>query len=249
MDKDTRPGTWRDCNDPNLAKRMEDYRRKRKARRRRQTAARITALVAAFLLGLAVGRYTRTPAQADKPEPPPATSTPAATVPATSEPTAADLWSDDRSRIDTPLLTADLEAETQWAIFELCSQDADLFCATMAIAYHESRYTPDLVGDDGKSLGMMQINARWHTGRMEALGVTDLTDPEQCAAVAIDYLKELEGLTGATPDDPALYMAYNMGPAGARKALAAGQETTAYSEAVLATYRSYKEEMEWAADD
>ena len=33
MDKDTRPGTWRDCNDPNLAKRMEDYRRKRKARR------------------------------------------------------------------------------------------------------------------------------------------------------------------------------------------------------------------------
>lgn len=119
----------------------------------------------------------------------------------------------------------------------------------MAIAYHESRYTPDLVGDDGKSLGMMQINARWHTGRMEALGVTDLTDPEQCAAVAIDYLKELEGLTGATPDDPALYMAYNMGPAGARKALAAGQETTAYSEAVLATYRSYKEEMEWAADD
>lgn len=79
MDKDTRPGTWRDCNDPNLAKRMEDYRRKRKARRRRQTAARITALVAAFLLGLAVGRYTRTPAQADKPEPPPATSTPAAT--------------------------------------------------------------------------------------------------------------------------------------------------------------------------
>lgn len=250
MDKDTRPGTWRDCNDPNLAKRMEDYRRKRKARRRRQTAARITALVAAFLLGLAVGRYTRTPAQADKPEPPPATSTPAATVPATSEPTAADLWSNDRSRIDTPLLDhAALEPETQWAIFNLCSQDADLFCATMAIAYHESRFTPDLVGDDGKSVGMMQINTKWHTGRMEALGVTDLTDPVQCAAVAIDYLKELEGLTGASPDDPALYMAYNMGPAGARKALEAGKETTAYSEAVLATYRSYKEEMEWAADD
>ena len=234
---------------PDLEQRLEARRKEHKARRRRRTAARITALVAAFLLGLAVGRYTRTPAQADEPEQPPATSTPAATVPATNEPTAADLWSDDRSRIDTPLLTADLEAETQWAIFELCGQDTDLFCATMATAYHESRFTADLLGDNGKSVGMMQINTDYHQDRMEALGVTDLTDPVQCAAVAIDYLKELESLTGATPDDPALYMAYNMGPSGARKALAAGRETTPYSEAVLATYRSYKEEMEWAADE
>lgn len=253
MDKDTRPGDRQDwiITDPDLAQRLAGYRRERKARRRRQTAARITALVAAFLLGLAVGRYTRTPAQADEPE---LTTAPTVKVidPTDALPTnsALELWSDDRSRIDTPLLDhAALEPETQWAIFELCGQDTDLFCATMAIAYHESRFTPDLVGDDGKSVGMMQINARWHTDRMEALGVTDLTDPEQCAAVAIDYLKELEGLTGATTDDPALYMAYNMGPAGARKALAAGQENTPYSEAVLATYRSYKEEMEWAADE
>lgn len=182
--------------------------------------------------------------------PAPAESAPVVTIPMEPEINAADLWSDDRSRIDTPLLDhADLEPETQWAIFDLCGQDTDLFCATMAIAYHESRFTPDLIGDDGKSVGMMQINARWHTGRMEVLGVTDLTDPEQCAAVAIDYLKELEDITGATPDDPALYMAYNMGPSGARKALDAGRETTPYSEAVLATYRSYKEEMEWAADE
>lgn len=155
MGKDTRPGDRQGwvITDPDLAQRMEAHRKERKAIRRRQTAARITALVAAFLLGLAVGRYTRPPAQADEPEPPPATSTPAATVPATSEPTAADLWSDDRSRIDTPLLDhADLEPETQWAIFDLCGQDTDLFCATMAIAYHESRFTPDLIGDDGKSI-------------------------------------------------------------------------------------------------
>ena len=253
MDKDTRPGDRQDwiITDPALAQRMEGYRRERKARRRRRTAARITALVAAFLLGLAVGRYTRTPVQAG----PTLAPTPAPTVKAI-DPTdalpmnsASELWSDDRIRIDTPLLTADLEAETQWAIFELCGQDTNLFCATMAIAYSESRFTADLLGDNGKSVGMMQINTDYHQDRMEALGVTDLTDPVQCAAVAIDYLKELENLTGATPDDPALYMAYNMGPSGARKAIAAGRETTPYSEAVLATYRSYKEEMEWAADD
>lgn len=57
---------------------------------------------------------------------------------------ASELWSDDRSRIDTPLLDhASLEAETRWAIFDLCGQNTDLFCAPMAIAYHESRFTLD----------------------------------------------------------------------------------------------------------
>lgn len=256
MDKDTRPDNQREVividpeSNSDIDLFLEARRQERRIRRRRRTAARITSLVAAFLLGLAVGRYTRTPAQADAPEPTPAPTVkvidPTDALPMNS---ASELWSDDRSRIDTPLLTADLEAETQWAIFELCSQDTDLFCATMAIAYSESRFTADLLGDNGKSVGMMQINTDYHQDRMEALGVTDLTDPVQCAAVAIDYLKELEDITGATPDDPALYMAYNMGPSGARKAIAAGRETTPYSEAVLATYRSYKEEMEWAADE
>lgn len=250
MGKDTRPGDRQGwiITDPDLAQRMEAHRKERKAIRRRQTAARITALVAAFLLGLAVGRYTRPPAQADEPEPPPATSTPAATVPATSEPTAADLWSDDRSRIDTPLLSsADLESETQWAIFtEVCGQDPSAFCAVMAIAYTESRFTPDLVGDDGLSFGVMQINTKWHTGRMEALGVADLTDPVQCAAVGLDYLQELARTTGSGLTDHALYMAYNMGPSGARKALEAGRTSTSYSEAVLEVYQEYMTEMEWA---
>lgn len=186
---------------------------------------------------------------AQTPEPMPTDSPPMLVLPITDEPTAADLWSDDRSRIDTPLLSAaDLDPEIQWAIFEACGQDASLFCATMAIAYVESRYTTDLIGDDGLSFGMMQINTKWHTGRMEALGVTDLTDPVQCAMVAIDYLKELEAITGASLEDHALYMAYNMGPSGARKAQANGRTSTDYSEAILSTYHGYMMEMEWAGD-
>lgn len=95
---------------------------------------------------------------------------------------------------------------------------------------------------------MMQINTKYHRERMEALGITDLTDPIQSAVVAADYLKEIEGLTGATTDDPLLYMAYNMGPAGARKALLAGTESTEYSDKVLATYRGYREQMEDSSD-
>lgn len=58
----------------------------------------------------------------------------------------------------------------------------------------------------------------------------------------------LFGGVSATTDDPLLYMAYNMGPAGARKALLAGTESTEYSDKVLATYRGYREQMEDSSD-
>ena len=113
--------------------------------------------------------------------------------------------------------------------FEACEYDPGLFCFLMAIGQHESRFNPDTQGDGGDSLGVFQINTRWHTGRMEALGVTDLTDTAQCAAVALDYLRELVSRYGFEPESEALLMAYNMGPGGARKALNAGQTSTEYS--------------------
>lgn len=205
------------------------------------------ALAIALGCGLTMAGCRTTEAEA----PPVLEAQPTASAQATvttppEEPSAADLWSDDRSRTDTPLLDISLEPETQWAIFYECGQDPSLFCATMAIAYVESRFTPDLVGDDGKSIGMMQINTKWHTGRMEALGVTDLTDPVQSARVAIDYLQELARITGDGLTDHALYMAYNMGPSGARRAQEAGTTSTSYTETVLEVYQEYMTEMEWA---
>lgn len=152
---------------------------------------------------------------------------------------AADLWSDDRSRIDVPLLDVPLESETQWTIFEQCGQDTGLFCAVMAIATVESGFDPQMVGDGGDSIGMMQINTCWHTGRMEALGVTDLTDPVQCAAVAIDYLLELEGELSAGPGDHKLYIGYNAGPSKAKRT-----SSTNYSREVMTVYQGYLEELE-----
>lgn len=141
-----------------------------------------------------------------------------------------------------------LDAETQAAILELCGSDPDTFCAIMAIARTESHFDTDAVGDNGVSIGMMQINTRWHTGRMEALGVTDLTDPVQCAAVALDYLRELsEGYGFGWITDHDLYMAYNMGPGNARTALNAGTTSSHYSRSVLAAFGEYAAEMEVAA--
>ncbi|WP_300957787.1 transglycosylase SLT domain-containing protein, partial [Faecalibaculum rodentium] len=109
----------------------------------------------------------------------------------------------------------------------------------MAIASVESGFDPQMVGDGGDSIGMMQINTRWHTGRMEALGVTDLTDPVQCAAVAVDYLQELEDILEAGPGNQGLYVGYNCGPSRAKRT-----SSTAYSREIMAVYQRYIAEME-----
>lgn len=177
---------------------------------------------------------------------PPATATDPAEqeADAQDEPSASDLWSDDSTLHDIKPLDIPLDADTQWAIYRNCGYDPGLFSLVMAIAEHESEFRLDLQGDNGQSLGMMQINVKWHTGRMEALGVSDLTDPVQCAAVAIDYLQELESRYGFEAESEALLMAYSMGPSGARKALNEGRTSTDYSREVMTVYQGYLAELE-----
>ncbi len=205
------------------------------------------AVSAILCTGITVGGVRWAISEAQEPLlPVPAVTAPVLAIPEAEaqEITAAGLWSDDRSRIDTPLLKVPLAAETQWTIFEQCGQDAKLFCAVIAIAEVESDFDPQMVGDGGNSIGMMQINTRWHTGRMKTLGVTDLTDPVQCAVVAIDYLLELEEITEAGPGDHRLYVGYNAGPSRAKRT-----SSTAYSEMVMEIYQEYIGEMEKPATE
>lgn len=209
----------------------------------------LLAVAAAALILCAVVIATMEPPAAETPAPAD-THTPAVTRPAEPDGTDApadsssELWSDDDTLHRIKPLDIPLEAETQWAIFEACEYDPGLFCFLMAIGQHESRFNPDTQGDGGDSLGVFQINTRWHTGRMEALGVTDLTDPVQCAAVALDYLQELESRYGFEPESEALLMAYNMGPSGARKALNEGRTSTDYSREIMTVYQGYLAELE-----
>ena len=208
----------------------------------------LLAVAAAALILCAVVISTMEPPAAEAPAPAD-THTPAVTRPAEPDGTDApadsssQLWSDDGTLHRIKPLEIPLEAETQWAIYEACEYDPGLFCFLMAIGQHESRFDPDTQGDGGASLGVFQINTRWHTGRMEALGVTDLTDTAQCATVALDYLRELEDRYGFEPESEALLMAYNMGPSGARAALKAGRTSTEYSREVIAVYLGYLEAL------
>lgn len=65
-----------------------------------------------------------------------------------------------------------------------------------AMAWLESSYNPENVGDSGASIGLLQIQPRWHSGRMEKLGCSDLFDPFQNVTVGVDYLDELMGRYG-----------------------------------------------------
>jgi soluble lytic murein transglycosylase-like protein len=61
----------------------------------------------------------------------------------------------------------------------------------MAMIDRESDYNITCMGDGGDSYGLMQIQPKWHSKRMEKLGCTDLLDPYQNVVVGIDYLAEL----------------------------------------------------------
>ena len=208
----------------------------------------LLATATAALAVCAVVIATMEPPKAEAPEdtrPPVQITDPAAQETDTQDkPTASDLWSDDGTLHRIKPLDVALDAKTQWAIYEACEYDSGLFSLVMAIAEHESEFRPDLLGDNGQSIGMMQINTRWHTDRMEALGVSDLTDPIQCAAVAVDYIKELVTRCKFEPESEALLMAYNMGPSGARKALNEGRTSTDYSREIMTVYQGYLAELE-----
>mgnify|MGYP001640428338 CR=1 FL=1 len=60
-----------------------------------------------------------------------------------------------------------------------------------ALIEEESGWLASAEGDNGKSIGLMQIQERWHKKRMKRLGVTNLYDSEQNITVGCDILSEL----------------------------------------------------------
>lgn len=84
----------------------------------------------------------------------------------------------------------------------------------ISIIKKESEFRDWVIGDNGRSYGLMQIQERWHEERMDRLQVTDLLNPYQNITVGVDYFAELldteKGVEWAL-------MAYNGGPSYANK--------------------------------
>lgn len=73
-----------------------------------------------------------------------------------------------------------------------------------AIIERESSGRPD--AENGSCKGLMQISVKWHTDRMEQLGVTDIFDERGNILVGTDLLAELFGKYG---DVAVVLMAYH----------------------------------------
>lgn len=107
-----------------------------------------------------------------------------------------------------------LDEEVQVLIIEECGKREIDPVIILAMIFQESRFETDIIGDNGQSFGLMQIQPRWNYQRMLDLDCTDLLDPRQNVMVGIDLLDELiardKGLEWALT-------AYNAGAAAANK--------------------------------
>lgn len=84
-----------------------------------------------------------------------------------------------------------LSEDLQDHIFNLCDEKGIEYKVAMALIHTESRFDATCVGDSGNSLGLMQIQPRWHYERMERLGCNDLLDPYQNVTVGLDLFSDL----------------------------------------------------------
>jgi soluble lytic murein transglycosylase-like protein len=121
--------------------------------------------------------------------------------------------------VEVELYDVPLDEELQLYIIELCEEHHIAPAFVFAVIEQESGFNADAIGDDGKSMGLMQIYQKYHQDRMEKLGCGDLMNPYQNVAVGIDYLYELFQMN---PDVYWVLMAYNGGIAYSNERMATG---------------------------
>ena len=129
-----------------------------------------------------------------------------------------------------------LPEKVQREIFHICEDATLSFELVMSLIYEESGWDPGCISDNGESVGLMQIQKRWHAELMDKTGCTDLTDPIQNVRVGTALLKR----HFRTYQDPAwALMAYNGGQAYADRMIEQNK-TSAYAERILRRAAAYE---------
>lgn len=125
-----------------------------------------------------------------------------------TEPTPEETRATETTEPEAVLFDVPLDASLQEHIIRKAEEQGIDPAIVVAMAYKESTYNHAAVGDGGNSYGLLQVQPRYHYGRMQRLHCTDLLDPYQNVTVAVDYLGELLEQYGSI--DKAL-TAYNRG--------------------------------------
>lgn len=82
--------------------------------------------------------------------------------------------------------------EVQQFTYIICKEYEVDYSLILAMIEVESSYRYDAVSGCN-AVGYMQIVEKWHTDRMDELGITNLENPYQNIMVGIDYMAELLG--------------------------------------------------------
>lgn len=139
-----------------------------------------------------------------------------------------------------PLYDVPLSNEVQRYIFNVSDYYGIEPSLIVAIIEKESSYNEAAIGDGGESYGLMQVQGRVWSVRMDELGVTDLLNPYENIAIGVDILAaHLEQGLGV---EWAL-MAYNGGVSYANKMTAEGK-VSKYAQSVLEIKERIKNENE-----
>lgn len=198
-----------------VMKRIDEAKRRRTRMERLQHRARIIWLVtifvwAAFLLFILLWLHPRASADekadAKKSGEIAYVETARAEIPEDfeNEKIEAALYETGYFRSDVPL-----DGETQAFLRSACEEAGITYELALAVIRQETDFR-NIVGDNGDSIGYMQIQPRWNEERMERLGVTDLADPYSNFRVGCDFIAEL--LSKYTLEEA--LTAYNSGKAG-----------------------------------
>ena len=78
-----------------------------------------------------------------------------------------------------------------------------------AIIKEESGGNPNAVGDNGESIGLMQIQPKHHQKRMEELGIVSLFDPQENVILGCSILSDLYDKYGNYEDALSVYNSGN----------------------------------------
>lgn len=143
-------------------------------------------------------------------------------------------------REQRPLYDVPLSAEIQRYIFNVSDYYGVDPALVLAVIERESGYNSAAIGDSGDSIGLMQIQPRWHAARMDKLGVDDLFNPYENVSLGVDilasYIDEGHG------EEWALH-AYNGGVAYANR-MSVADEVSDYAKSIIDRANNLKEENE-----
>ena len=131
-------------------------------------------------------------------------------VPAAEEPQERQLGlcEDTYLREDIPM-----SYELQAMLYGACLEFEVPYELALAVIEQETNFR-NVTGDDGASVGFMQIQERWWSGLMEKIGASDLTDPEDNFRTGCAIIRKLMDKHGSVED---ALTAYNRGKPGQSK--------------------------------